>query len=251
MKNYCFGDSFIGMFTLVNNCHVFKFKGATAKGLSKPESETRRKILDVVSALNSKIRRESCFLFQFGSVDIHHSYYYKLLTDADFDPRDIASFINPIVDGYVSFIDSLNCSRKIILSPHYSPIDDDYVIKSLINYNVIKEDPLSSRQDIELFLSREWRTKLVNAFCDRLHWTSAKRRLLVIDLRADISCDGLIHPQYKDQSKYSIHLIWETLILVYLKYLGKCGITQDHVDLSKLQDYIEDKRLRCIARGRA
>lgn len=240
MKNYCFGDSFIGIFTLVDNCRVFKFKGATAKGLARPDSVSRLKINDVISSLNLKTREESCFIFQFGSVDIHHSYYYKLFTQPDFDPDDIDSFIGPIVEGYIRFIQSLNCLKKIILAPHYSPIEDNLVLKSLVSYGIIREENLPF-PNIDFYLRREWRNRLVDVFCDKLKQLASKN-ISIIDLRKKISENGILRKEYIDQSKYNIHLIWESLILAYLEYLRNCGITKEHIDFSKFQTYIEEKR---------
>lgn len=38
MSTFIFGDSFVGPFTLLDdkNIHIYKFKGATMKGITKP-----------------------------------------------------------------------------------------------------------------------------------------------------------------------------------------------------------------------
>jgi hypothetical protein len=47
MTTLIFGDSFIGPFSLIkdNNLKLYKFKGATMKGLGKYDNENRKKII--------------------------------------------------------------------------------------------------------------------------------------------------------------------------------------------------------------
>ena len=56
MSTYVFGDSFIGPFKLIadKNIKIYKFKGATLKGLTKENNENRIKIEDVVTQANKK-----------------------------------------------------------------------------------------------------------------------------------------------------------------------------------------------------
>lgn len=244
MKNYCFGDSFIGIFKLVDSCRVFKFKGATAKGLTKPNSENREKIINVIEGLDQRTRDNSCFLFQFGSVDVHHSYFYRLFTDSSFDPNDIEGFVFPIVEGYVKVINSLPCRRKVILAPHYSPIEDENVYPSLLRYEVVKEEESRDLEEFLPYLTREWRNRIVDAFCLKLEAETGLNNIHLLDLRGIVSENGRLLPQFIDQSKYNIHLIWETLILEYVKYLGGCGITRSNVDLSQYAAYVEEKAER-------
>jgi hypothetical protein len=238
MKTYCFGDSFIGMFTLVNKCKVFKYKGATAKGLTKAKSQVLEKIQGIIGSLNTYTRRNNCFLFQFGSVDIHHSYFYKILTDPAFNADDIPGFIDPIVQGYVKAIASLDCAKKIILAPHYSPIDAKYVMRSLLSYGIIDKTQV---RDIAPYVTREWRTKVVDYFCDQLRQLAPSLGMPVIDLRHLIAEKGVLHEHYITPSKRNIHIMWEPLLLIYLEYLKVCGITREDLDLSNMETYIARK----------
>ena len=47
---YIFGDSFIGPFKLVDdkNFKIYKFTGASMKGLTKEDNENRKKIINVI-----------------------------------------------------------------------------------------------------------------------------------------------------------------------------------------------------------
>ena len=71
----------MGCFTLLPtkpNIVLKKFKGATAKGLTRDTNENRQTILSSVARLYEKRarRRVNQAVFVFGNVDVHMSYYY-------------------------------------------------------------------------------------------------------------------------------------------------------------------------------
>ena len=76
-----FGDSFVGCFSLLPpkpNLILKKFKGATAKGLTRDTNENRQFVLGTVARLYEKRARRPVnqAVFVFGNVDVHMSYYY-------------------------------------------------------------------------------------------------------------------------------------------------------------------------------
>ena len=138
MTTYIFGDSFIGPFKLIdnNNLHIYKFKGATMKGITKQDNENRIKILDIIN----KNKNIKCMIFNFGQVDLYFSYYYdKYIKNKKF-------MMKSIIKKYVEFISSIKCynCNKIILPVYPSTIKDKYVFDSLLNYGILSEDKVNS-----------------------------------------------------------------------------------------------------------
>ena len=76
MVSLYFGDSFIGIFKLIDdpNNHIHKYKGATMKGLLKEDNENR---INIIKTINS-YKNINCCIFSFGQVDLHFSYYVLL-----------------------------------------------------------------------------------------------------------------------------------------------------------------------------
>ena len=75
MTTFIFGDSFIGPFKLVDDSkiRIYKFTGATMKGITKKEHKNRKKIINILS----KNPNPKCIIFNFGQVDLYLSYYYQ------------------------------------------------------------------------------------------------------------------------------------------------------------------------------
>ena len=64
------GDSFAEMFKLIAGLEVLKFKGGTAKGLTRFDNENRTKLMRTVYN-----RSFNCCIFTFGQVGISHYEY--------------------------------------------------------------------------------------------------------------------------------------------------------------------------------
>ena len=138
------GDSFIGIFSLFRkdaNIDVFKFKGATAKGLTKPLNENRLKLIELTSNHRSKYK---CGIFSFGQVDVHHSFYYNVFLGKQ-DVNDYVDFYDTLATNYVDFIASLDIPLKIIAAVYPSPLQTSEVPRELMTYNVLG--------NLKLFLS--------------------------------------------------------------------------------------------------
>lgn len=130
------GDSFIGIFSLFTkdaNIDIYKFKGATAKGLTKPLNENRLKLVELTTTQPSKYK---CGLFSYGQVDVHHSFYYNVFGGKQ-DVDTYLDFYDTLAENYVAFIASLDIPLKIILAVYPSPLETSEVPRELITYNVL------------------------------------------------------------------------------------------------------------------
>lgn len=129
------GDSFIGIFSLFKkdaNIDIHKFKGATAKGLLKPLNENRIQLLELTTIPANKYR---CCIFNFGQVDVHHSFYYNLVGRKQV--YDVNDFFEKLARDYVDFVATLDIPLKIILAVYPSPLDTAQVPRELMTYNVL------------------------------------------------------------------------------------------------------------------
>ena len=222
-----FGDSFIGMFKLIKNIQVYKFAGGTSRGLTKTTNENRQKIIEIL-----KHKNPSCIVFQFGNVDLHFTYPYKILNGYSVD---IETFINERIFEYVKFIDSLHAKTKIILCPYYSTISDQDLIASLQKYEI----PIFQKT-IPKSLTMKNRKKLVDMYNHKLKQESLKyENIYVIDINQDISKNGIIKDEYTTRKidKLNIHLVWETTIKLYIKYLKNCGLNKENFKIDENKSY--------------
>ena len=151
MSTIVFGDSFVGPFSLIedNNLSIFKFKGATMKGLGKQDNPNRHKIVEIVNNINRNVKRNvyhnACLIFNFGQVDLHFSYYYrKYVQDKNF-------MMDSIAKKYIEFISNLNCNNcnKIVLAIYPSPINDENIFKVLLAYGILSKNQISNISEEE------------------------------------------------------------------------------------------------------
>lgn len=232
-----FGDSFINIFTLLNNKYykIYKYKGASIKGLTKKDNKNRGNIINIINNYN----KINCCIFSFGQVDIHFSYYYK-----KFVKKEKFTIKNMIID-YVDFISSFdNCENKIVIGIYPSAVNDEDVYGQLLNYGIINND-------IEIdkyYFDHKFRHKLFSLFNDFLKNECIKRNIQYIDV-GEIVLDknNKVKEIYKDPiSKYNIHLLWEPLIFKLLEKIKGCNI--DTKNINKLEEslhkYIIDKKIR-------
>ena len=133
MSILIFGDSFIGPFKLIKdkNIKIFKYKGATMKGITKINNENR---LDILNQIKNN-KKPKCIIFNFGQVDLYFSYYYKKFVEKK-------NFImKSSINNYVEFIKNLNCNdcNKIIINVYPTTLDDEYVFKALLNMELYQK----------------------------------------------------------------------------------------------------------------
>ena len=108
IKAIFFGDSFIKLFSLLNDytdkvfqepaqIEVHKYKGGTAKGLCREGNENAKSIQSIIKKDGySNLER---LVFCFGSVDVHLSYYYKkFVEDNELTRQDVQQIAREFVD---------------------------------------------------------------------------------------------------------------------------------------------------------
>jgi hypothetical protein len=194
-------------------------------------------IKNIINVNNGNIK---CLIFNFGSVDVHFSFFYLLVNNNyKINYKDI---YKKIALSYVNFIFNLKCdnNKKIIICPYYSPIKSKNVIPSLISYGIINKDKIN-HNILKNFVSREMRNTIVDYFNSKIKKYASKYKIRVIDINPIISTNGYIHKQYIDISTYNIHLVWETLIFNYIHLLNNCGVKENIIDLSQYDKYLKSK----------
>ena len=209
------GDSFIRLFGLVEHpsIAVRAFKGATAKGLTRNGNENR---LAIGQHVATRAHNTDRWIFCFGSVDVNLSYYHKKfrLEEGPIDLEEIAH-------DYVDFVASLPFARHsttTIVGIYPSPLDDQDVPGSLVNYHSIDVSQMERvlhSADFRL-CNRQERIK---AFNRALQQQCRKHHLDYCDV-FDAMIDGETHQMkqaYRDVSDHNIHVVWETTILLWLE----------------------------------
>mgnify|MGYP003865894591 CR=1 FL=1 len=223
-----FGDSFIGMFSLLKKHNpetvlkVHKFKGASAKGIGRIGNENRNAIIDVCE-LHTTIDRA---VFCFGSVDVHLSYYYnKFVKREEIDLEEIAT-------TYVDFVADLpGRSKRLVLGIYPSPLHEDIVGPSVSKYipeikTKEQEAEIAGSQEAIALKARQDRVRTFNralqARCEVRRDTLPEGvELEYCDINEEIVDESTdeVKPPFKDISDYNVHIIWETTLLVWLEKL--------------------------------
>ncbi len=208
MTTLIFGDSFIGPFTLINDNHlkIFKYKGATMKGITKDDNDNRKNIIKNVNKYNNI----NCIIFNFGQVDLFFSYYYTKFVQK----KNI--MISSIIKKYVQFIHSLNCNncKKIIFSIYPSVIDDKYVFDTLYYYGILSKDIINSisDNDKQKLSNHKFRFNLYSKFNHLLQKYSNIYNINFINFDSHLlNKYNKVKPLFIDPvSKLNIHLLWAT-----------------------------------------
>ncbi|CAN8103210.1 unnamed protein product [Discula destructiva] len=115
------GDSFVGPLKLLQKVvDVYRYSGATAKGLwnSKSEQQVGRKLVECLD----KTRPET-ILLQFGNVDINISSVYRLETKGA-DGWDEKQFVADVWDPYEAFLRAHILTRLQIPHGYATHLDD-------------------------------------------------------------------------------------------------------------------------------
>jgi len=242
MATYIFGDSFIGPFKLVDDSKIkiYKFTGATMKGIKKKEHKNRKKIIHILS----KKSNPKCLIFNFGQVDLYFSYYYdKFIKNERF-------MMESFIKKYIEFINTIDCNNcnKIVIAVYPTTLKDKNVFKCLLKYNVLSEDVINSisKSDIEKTSNFRFRYNMYIKFNNLLEKYCKIYNINYINLD-----NVLLNKNKKLKDKYinylnedSIHLNWEPLIPILLKKVTTCKIKKKYkVNLKKsLEKYIKWKK---------
>jgi hypothetical protein len=261
-----FGDSFVRMFGLVEHrdLSVKAFKGASAKGLGRPDNENREQIVRMVQGSSTSNKSENQRLvFLFGSVDVHLSYYYKKYTlgEGEIDLEQIAydyvDFCASLLPDVVQHNNSNNnhinqdqvtttTTTVTIVGIYPSPLADEAVGLSLAAMGTIAEEliPIVAAADDSKLHYRQERVLRYNAaLAKRCH----EKGLDYIDAYHDVLDvpSNTIKDMYRDVSDYNIHIVWETTLLLWLEKLPWLHeyIAGDFADKLRqtLKDYLKTK----------
>jgi len=205
-----FGDSFVRLFSLMKHSHVEVqgFKGASSKGLGREGNGNRATILQQIQ----KYRPERIVL-NFGSVDVHLSYYFTKYTKEG-PTIELVS----VGEAYVEFVSTLKeyvAADKIhVIGVYPSPLLPDHVQESLVAYGVIDETTEISPEDTSIE-SRQLRVREFNAVLERC---CAQHDLVFENPYDDVidPATNLLKPCFRDVSSHNIHIVWETTVLLWM-----------------------------------
>lgn len=268
-----FGDSFVGPLKLFNqpNWKIFKFKGATMKGLCKSNNPNRLEIIRTIHKY-AKSNQLGGVIFCFGTVDVQFSYYYTKLFDKPFN-------IHEIITGYINFIKSVTNPSQYkvgvqLIYPSavadYNMLEQLYVyfilndyyglpkrnskiseskkqeINDMISKIRLEKDPLIQRKLSHEF-NMETRIKRLSDFNTTLRRELLHTRFICIDMyKYLVDSNGYVKTQFIDSSVLNVHFRWEPQIPFILKEFKTFGITDKYINKRNLllleQKYLEEKK---------
>ena len=242
MTSIIFGDSFIGPFKLLKDkkLKIYKFKGATLKGITKLENKNRKKIETVVSNSNN-IR---CLIFIFGQVDLYFSYYYaKFIQNKRF-------LMEGMIKKYVEFISNLKCKQcnKLIFGIFPNPIKDKHIFNTLLSYNILPENLINSidKKEKDRLSLHNFRfkmyikfNKIIEKYCNIYNIKYINFDDVLLNKNNRVKDEFIIK-----ESIYNIHLLWEPLIPIILQKINLCGLKKEYINnINKsLNKYLNNKK---------
>jgi hypothetical protein len=272
--NLFMGSSSIGVFNLFTkntNNLIYKFKGATAKGLLT--NDNGKDIMKVLEEYKKRKIRINCIIMHFGEVDLNFSYFFKSLQNIQAKAKDdwyipYRDFCDSILTPYKEFLNKVtrvsNCKRLIIKGIYPNPLVDGNKKLQLVNYAIMQPEeadkliPSTLTKKFEEMMRKYYNTELRNGCHGKMH-DKMYDKMYYYDLDKELlDKDGMkVTDEYCDLSKVNIHLRWEPLVKLHLKKLmqmGLCGITKnDIVDKEKLKadekEYLEYKKQKLQAKG--
>ena len=266
--NLFMGSSSIGVFNLFTkntNNLIYKFKGATAKGLVN--NDNGKDIMKVLEEYKKRKIRINCIIMHFGEVDMNFSYFFKSLQTKEYIPyRDFCeSILTPYKEFLTKVLRISQCKRIVIKGVYPNPVADGNKKLQLLNYGIIQPEdaekliPSTLTKKFEEMMRKYYNNEL-RKFCysnsNRINGIS---KMYYYDLDNELLGKDALHVknEYIDLSKVNIHLRWEPLVKLHLNKLvklGICGISKnDIVDEEKLKadekEYLEYKKQKLIERG--
>ncbi|BGO92773.1 hypothetical protein NBRC10512_007892 [Rhodotorula toruloides] len=262
------GDSFCGVFTLLGKrASVYKYKGASARGLNNPHST-----LQVGAQLLDRLEyaRPQSVLLMFGTVDLTLNFLWQLKArgSAAAGPDETA---RKVLADYASFL-----AHKIVPLAERSgmtvyvagvspPVIEDRYLESTANKYLEKQGisplpPLSQAHHPHDFATRANMVKRYNtllaSFCARHDCLS------YVDINRDLvdpaDPSRRVKRQFLDlEDPTNIHLVWETTLPFWVRRLPPLTSLSSHlasqVQVShlerSLEQYQAEKRERVRRRS--
>jgi hypothetical protein len=235
-----FGDSFARIFSLFKETKfkIYGFKGATLKGLTKQSNQNRLAIEKIIK----KTKNIKYVIFTFGQVDLNLSFYYDIVNNNGI-PKDNKQYITE----YVNWIQCLSQEFKsIILAPYPSPFNQEFTINSLINYGSLTQDDIDKyKTQIQLYASDFTRHVRYFEYLYNLEQECKRNEIIYIHLNKYILDNNLeIKDEFRDISKYNMHLKWEPLIPCIILEFQNNKISINNNDIVDNINEIEEKYIK-------
>ncbi|GAA5834827.1 hypothetical protein JCM11251_002035 [Rhodosporidiobolus azoricus] len=250
-----FGDSFSSVFILLRNkVQVYKYKGASARGLSNPSSSLQVGP-DIVRRL--EVLRPSSCLFMFGSVDLHINYLWQLKAKGPSALRP-DEWVQNTASAYTAFLAkqvlplARQASMKIYVAGATPPIVEDRYLEASTEKYLEKQGagrlpPLSRACQPHDFATRTAMVLRFNshiaAFCKRhphLHFVDISRHIV------SSSLPRRVKPQFVDpEDPTNIHLVWESTIRFWCSEISvlRDAAPVQPADINRLERSLTNWRL--------
>ena len=236
IKACFFGDSFVRLFGLIKHPHlrIEGYKGASARGLSQPKNENRRKIFSMLQRYGGGGGRGGRgggagensldhIIFCFGNVDVHLSYFYKKYAlgetiDLDTIAAEYVAFIANAVSN-----ETISRTTVIIVGVYPSAVKDSFLRASLVSYGSLTKEQTALVSDADASL--KMRQNRVLAFNKCLSQHCKVQNISYVDTFEEMtervdSERGMTHQlmsAYRDISDHNIHVVWETTVLLWIE----------------------------------
>ena len=252
--NIIFGDSFVGLFTLINddNLYIKKFKGKTIRGISKMDSEDY-KILKNIIIDKQKDNKINNIIFMFGQVDIFFSLYYLIFIKKQYNIYD---HLQETAENYIKMLlslDMINNNKKIVFSIFPSLQEDKYAFYILFVYKILKPEELIKifKKIPNEFINYVFSYKFRNT-C-RIYLNNMIKKLCEKNNIKYIDFDNILIDKKTNKinkklnllvSPVNIHPMFETIIDIYLSKLKFTNIKNKFygdLDKTKKSYFVRNK----------
>lgn len=237
-KIFIFGDSYAKCFKELNsspNIIVKYYGGKSAKGINKEIGE------DIIKILEKNSKDICCIIILFGQVDIHFSYYYKTIEhNTDF-------LYDGVINNYIDFIIKLKKYTSEIYVINILPNTAEPVEfrDMLVHANTISEKNKNSKKLIDMLIIKN-QIKRLKKINDLLKKKCDQIGVAFLNCNKYILQSNKINPIYITKTKYDLHVIWETFIILILKKYKTCLDTSMFPKLLHLINYSDKKFIEYI-----
>lgn len=263
-----FGDSFAKIFTLIKKkvMIVNSYKGATIKGLMKPNNKNR---LDI----ENKLKNSKCIshvIFTFGQVDLNLSFYYDLCKNLKIiNPTEtLPGQYNKLINEYISWISAIpGHFKRIVIMIYPSPLNQINTINSLVNYGSFTQEEIRTHNVILQFYANDLFRKCryfevvyaLNKLCGCEIQQNFKKykqqniRLVNIN-KYLLDGDLNVKQEYLDVNPHGMHVRWGPTLPHLITELIAVDVPIKHTDVIEdimtiEAEYIKQKIEKIKSRG--
>ena len=239
---------------------MVKFKGGTAKGLTRHDNENRKRLLSLSRSIkmSNPVGEYRCGFFSFGQVDIHFSFYFDLVkkgVELLMDHSYVSKMYQEMATHYIDFVASLpNISKKHVIAVYPSPVHDFRVPRQLVHYGILTEDEVLSfpKEKWLAVVRRDERNKRLALFNDACRQVCASHDIEFISFHDQLLDENYqyVRAEFIDISPYNVHLLWEPLMKIFCERFDGMGFGVEWKHLENLDasasTYIKDKSNRVV-----